>query len=93
MEPHGLKPMAAPHASKGGTLRSTPPTTLLTSFEGSPPLTFIHGLKARGFLRRRVNYASDKTFFHQLQYGYDMMSNEKLFPDLHHGGGWGDALQ
>jgi hypothetical protein len=30
------------------------PTTLLTSFEGLPPLAFIHGLKVRGFLRRRV---------------------------------------
>ncbi len=29
------------------------PTTLLKSFEGYP-LAFIHGLKARGFLRRRV---------------------------------------
>jgi len=24
MEPHGLKPMAPPHASEGGTLRSIP---------------------------------------------------------------------
>ena len=30
-------------------------------------------------------------FFHELQCGYDMISNQKHFPDLHHGEGWGDA--
>jgi hypothetical protein len=55
VEPHGLKPVAPPHASKGGTLRSIPhyaPNEL----RGVPPLAFIHGLKARGFLRRRVSF-------------------------------------
>jgi hypothetical protein len=53
VEPHGLKPVAPPHASKGGTLRSIPhyaPNEL----RGVPPLAFTHGLKARGFLRSRV---------------------------------------
>jgi hypothetical protein len=53
VEPHGLKSLAPPHASKGGTLRSIPhyaPNEL----RGVTPLAFIHGLKVRGFLRRRV---------------------------------------
>jgi len=53
VEPHGLKPLAPPHASKGGTLRSIlhyAPNEL----RGVTPLAFIHGLKVLGFLRRRV---------------------------------------
>jgi len=36
VEPHGLKPVAPPHASESGTLRSILSTTLLLSFEGYP---------------------------------------------------------
>jgi hypothetical protein len=65
VEPHGPKPMVAPHASKGGTLRSIPhhaPNELL----GHPPRISTHGFKTRGctpkwvmarkrgILRRRV---------------------------------------
>jgi hypothetical protein len=45
--------MAPPHASSGGTLRSIlyyAPKEL----RRIPPLASIHGLKTRGFLRRRV---------------------------------------
>ena len=45
--------MAPPYAS-GAEPSEVYPTMLLTSFEGYPPFAFIHGLKARGFLRRRV---------------------------------------
>ena len=53
MEPHGLKPVAPPHASEG---RNPPKHTLLRSFRASKGTlsAFIHGLRDRGFLRRRV---------------------------------------
>ena len=52
-EPQYLKPMAPPHASSGGALRSIPHYTPW-ELRRIPPLPFIHGLKIRGFLRRRV---------------------------------------
>jgi len=53
VEPHGLKPVAPPHALSGGTLRSKPYYAPFGASKGTL-LTFIHGLKTCGFLRRRV---------------------------------------
>jgi hypothetical protein len=53
VEPHGLKSIAPLHASDGGTLRSLPHYATC-KFQGIPILAFTRGLKARGYLRRRV---------------------------------------
>jgi len=68
VEPQGLKPVAPPHASSGppspkrlrAGRRNPPKHTLLRSFGASKGtlLAFIHGLKTRGFLRRRVNHSA-----------------------------------
>jgi hypothetical protein len=56
VEPHGLKPVVPPPASKSGTLRSRSHYAP-SSFEGYP--VRIHPRpKVRGFLRRRVNVTS-----------------------------------
>ena len=53
VEPHGLKPVPPPHASEG---RNPPKHTLLRSSRASKGTlsAFIHGLRDRGFLRRRA---------------------------------------
>ena len=72
VEPHGLKPVAPPHASSGlpspkrlrASRRNPPKHTLLRSFgasKGTLP-AFIHGLKTRGFLRRRAKCSFIKIF-------------------------------
>ena len=72
VEPHGLKPMAPPHASEAKPSEAYP-TTLHGSFEGYPPRLhprskdpclpspkrFVQAgvtARKRGFLRRRVNF-------------------------------------
>ena len=53
VESHGLKPVVTPRASKDGTLRSIPHYAH-NELQGVTHRAFIHGLKACGFLRRRV---------------------------------------
>jgi hypothetical protein len=91
VEPHGLKPVAPPHASSGlpspkqlrASRRNPPKHTLLRSLgasKGTLP-TFIHGLKTRGFLRRRVTQKGKRVKAHRSQKA-QKESSEKLLSSL-----------